>query len=334
MAELPLPTLLSPLSEPSDLAQTAAIMTQASVVSPRYLEIGAKLGRYEIKKLIGSGGMASVYLADDPLLGRTVALKTAHVPEDSEDVTVGLRFLREAEVLASLAHRNIVRIHDAGTQGETAFMVLEYMPGKTLHELLRETRPLPVQETARILVPICAALASAHSKGIVHLDLKPANIILHESSGSEEAKVLDFGVCFLDQIPQELDPGRSMRAGTPVYMAPEGLRREPLSASVDIFALGIVAIECLTGHNPFENAQSIPEILKIIDSHQFAGLDSAEIDEATRLTVLQAVDSDPARRQTNIADLGLMLLQSAPPAIARSYVDELSRLSSVFPTSD
>jgi serine/threonine-protein kinase len=222
---------------------------------------GTKLGRYEIRSHLGAGGMGDVYLARDTRLDRNVALKV--LPEEvAADPERMRRFEQEAKAASGLNHPNIITIYEIDRSGTTSFIATEYIEGSTLRERLR-VRPLPPETVIDIAIQVASALAAAHASGIVHRDIKPENVIVRSDS---IAKVLDFGLAKLTgrestegvdgDVPTQTqfrtDSGVVM--GTATYMSPEQARGQQVDARTDIFSLGVVLYELLTGHLPFEGS--------------------------------------------------------------------------------
>jgi serine/threonine protein kinase/WD40 repeat protein len=211
--------------------------------------IGLKLGRYAIIELLGAGGMATVYKAFDEILDRAVAIKIIRseaFPPNLKDQLLK-RFEREAKVLARLKHTHIVKVYDAGEHDGAPYLVLEYLPGGTFKDRLG--KPIPYQEAARTLVPMARALDYAHTCGVLHRDLKPANILMNEN---DEPVLTDFGIARLLTLDE--GPGLTMTGfgiGTPEYMAPEQGMGLDVDARADIYALGVVLYEAVTGRRPF-----------------------------------------------------------------------------------
>ncbi|MDL2336376.1 MAG: serine/threonine protein kinase [Pseudomonadota bacterium] len=206
------------------------------------------IGRYALKYQIGEGGLGTVYAAHDPLLSRVIAIKTLHVeiaPEQRESFNA--LFLNEARAAAGLSHPNIVTVFDAGISEGHAYIAMALLKGQDLRQL-REAgwRPSPAQ--AAVLVGrVADALAYAHRKGIVHLDIKPANIFM---VGRGQPCVLDFGIARITHR-RDAPPGSEIAAGSPYYMSPEQARQEPVDRRSDVFSLGVVLYELLTGSKPF-----------------------------------------------------------------------------------
>ncbi|TAK42889.1 MAG: serine/threonine protein kinase, partial [Betaproteobacteria bacterium] len=206
-----------------------------------------RFGRYLIVGELGRGAMGAVYRAIDPLIEREVAIKTLlpHLPED-EMVAVRERFLREARSAGRLNHPNIVTIFDVGEQDGVAYIAMELLEGRTLQQMLTESRRLPVATAADIAAQVADALDHALGFGIVHRDVKPANIMV---SASGRAKLADFGVAHL---PSASMTHTGAALGSPKYMAPEQVIGQPVDPRADIFSLGAVLYEMLTGRTPFE----------------------------------------------------------------------------------
>ncbi|MGB9724679.1 MAG: serine/threonine-protein kinase, partial [Chloroflexia bacterium] len=216
------------------------------------LQIGQSVGRYHIVEQLGEGGMATVYKAYDTRLEREVALKVirrgAFPPEQLERIL--RRFEREAKALARLTHPNIVGLIDYGEYEGSPYLVMEYLPGGTLKKLLeaRAGRPLPWEEAVRLLLPIARALHFAHRQGFIHRDVKPSNILITESG---EPMLSDFGIAKLLETEETTLTGTGVGVGTPEYMAPEqGLGRK-VDARADVYALGVVLYELVTGRKPY-----------------------------------------------------------------------------------
>ena len=200
------------------------------------------IGRYEIRDELGEGGMGTVYRAYDPTLGREVALKVLQPQLYREDPQFSMRFEREARTIASLEHSSIVSLYEFGEDGEWLYIVMRLMEGGTLRERL-EQGPLGLEETIAIVRRIGSALDKAHSRGIVHRDLKPGNILFDEDG---EAFLSDFGIVKAEDSTG-LKTRTGMALGTPHYMSPEQLDGKEVDGRSDIYSLGVVLYEMLSG---------------------------------------------------------------------------------------
>ncbi|PJF31935.1 MAG: hypothetical protein CUN51_03060 [Candidatus Thermofonsia Clade 1 bacterium] len=207
---------------------------------------GQRLGKFEILSVLGKGGMAVVYRARQADLGREVAIKVMKASlADSEDFLA--RFRREAHLIAQLDHPHIITIYEYGQEGDTVFLAMRLLTGGSLADRLRERGALSLDETSRITRQVASALTLAHSRGVIHRDLKPQNVLF---DSSDNAVLTDFGIAKVDNS-STLVTGTGIAIGTPSYMAPEQWRGEPVDLRIDIYALGLMLFEMLTGRLPF-----------------------------------------------------------------------------------
>lgn len=213
-------------------------------------------GRYQLKRLIGQGGMADVYEAEDLILGRTVAVKIMRSSLTGDPVYV-TRFHREASAAAALSHKNIVEIYDVGDEKDDYYIVMEYVPGQTLKELIHKRGALHYVEAVDIMKQVVSATAKAHAIGIIHRDLKPQNIMVTDSG---VVKIGDFGIASIQSLSQVTQTDTIM--GSLHYLAPEIARGEKATAQSDIYALGIVFYELLRGEVPFSGESPVNIALK------------------------------------------------------------------------
>ena len=229
---------------------------------------GTRLGPYEIGGLIGAGGMGQVYRARDPRLGRHIAIKTLSGAGAADPDRVR-RFETEARAAGTLDHPNLLVVYDVGREGAVSYIVSELLEGETLRERLRNGA-VPERQAIDYAVQIARGLAAAHERGIVHRDLKPENLLL---TRDRRVKILDFGVAKLirtsgaDEVTAVTDALTDLGVvvGTVGYMAPEQVRGEPIDHRADIFALGVVVHEMLSGTRPFQRdttAETLTAILK------------------------------------------------------------------------
>jgi len=224
------------------------------------------IGRYALKYQLGEGGLGTVYAAQDPLLSRLIAVKTLHVEiDESERAAFNAMFLNEARAAGGLNHAHIVTVFDAGVSDNRAYIAMELLKGRDLGQLRREGwRPTPTQ-AALIVRRVADPLGYAHSKGVIHRDVKPANIFM---IGRTQPKVLDFGIARIAHRQHEtLNRDADVAAGSPYYMAPEQARQEPMDRRADVFSLGVVLYELLTNEKPFRGA-NLDEITKAVLEHE------------------------------------------------------------------
>lgn len=217
--------------------------------------VGRTVDRYRVEEALGSGGMAVVYRAVHLNLEQPFALKALH-GEMASDHLIARRFEREAKVMSQLAHPNIVSVVDFGrTEGGLLYMVMEFVRGPTLGDVMRSSGPLPPTRVARLARQIALGLERAHRSGFVHRDLKPQNVmLLGEDDEEEHAKILDFGLVGLvepDTAAHTQLTTRGMFFGTPAYMSPEQISGEPVGPPSDLYALGVMMYAMLTGELPF-----------------------------------------------------------------------------------
>ena len=220
-----------------------------------------RIGRYDITAELGKGAMGVVYKATDPNIGRTVAIKTTRLDTHGLDAQDLLRrFKNEARSAGTLNHPNIVTIFDAGEQEGIFYIAMEYIEGQTLHDLLSQHRSLPVEKVIEIVRQVCAGLDYAHAHGVIHRDIKPANIML---AANGVVKVMDFGIA---------KTGGTMTAtgqvlGTPNYMSPEQVKGKTIDGRSDIFGVGVLLYEMLTGEKPFDGQNITTIIYKIVSEN-------------------------------------------------------------------
>lgn len=241
-----------------------ATVDPARVIIPDPLGPGGLVaGRFQIESLIGRGGFGRVYRAFDSKLERAVALKLLHRPEGiAERSQEVLRFEEEARSVARLDHPHIVTVHDAGLEGETPWMVMKLVAGSSLEDVLKKSGPMAPPQAVRLLTQIASALSHAHRRGIVHRDVKPSNILVEDREGTDHAWLTDFGLARLLAGSGLTEMGAIL--GTPSYMAPEQATAKRVDFRTDLFALGSVAVEMITGQPPFRGDSALAILQAII----------------------------------------------------------------------
>lgn len=269
-----------------------------------------KIGRYEILDEIGQGAMGTVYQARDPLIERTVAIKTvpiAHLQQEGADAEA--RFLREAQSAGRLSHPNIVTIYDVGEADGLAYIAMEYLPGATLRDVMHR-RPMPLDLALDTVTQMAEALAFAHEHGVIHRDIKPSNVVVTGQRG--RIKLTDFGIAHLVNS-DHTQTGQML--GSPRYMSPEQAMGREIDGRSDIFSLGAVFYEMLTGRYAFDG-DSLPAIL-------YRVINEAPVSASSLHPQLPA----------ELADVLMRMLDKNPQARpdARALVDALHALAPAAP---
>ena len=259
-------------------------------------------GRYEVKEIIGAGGMGVVYRAFDRELQEPIAIKTLK-PEAMAGGSAALdRFKQEIRLARRIAHRNVVRTYDLGEQNGMYYLTMEYVEGTSLKQLIVSRGKLPVAVTLTVGKQLCRALEVAHAEGVIHRDIKPQNIVV-EPSGF--LKVMDFGIARLANPPKGkglTEAGTSI--GTPDYMSPEQLSGAELDPRSDLYAAGVVLFECLTGRLPFEAETTWALVAKHLeeetpDPRKF----NAEVPPVLAAVILKAMAKNPADRYATATEM-------------------------------
>jgi serine/threonine-protein kinase len=275
-------------------------------------------GRYRVLHRVGSGGMADVVCAEDLQLGRKVAIKLLHrrFAQDEEFVE---RFRREASSAAGLQHPHVVAVYDRGAWDDTYYIAMEYLEGRTLKKLVQEEAPLAPARAIDLTIQILRAARFAHKRGIIHRDLKPHNVII---DGEGRAKVTDFGIAKAGASDMT-QTGSIM--GTAQYLSPEQAQGHSVSAPSDLYSVGIILYEMLTGRVPFEGESAVTIALKQVSEPPVPpSKHNPQVPPALEAVVLRALEKDPARRFGD-ADEFIAALEHAgqgilPPATAATSV--------------
>jgi serine/threonine-protein kinase len=287
--------------------------------------VGRKLGGFEIREMIGRGGMGVVYLARDTRLDRSVAIKSMP-PELQADSTARTRFGREAQLLATLNHPNIAVIYDIIEQEALGYLVLEYVPGQTLAERIAK-RPLKLEEALTIALQIAEAVAAAHEHDVIHRDLKPGNIKITPDG---RVKVLDFGLAkAIGGAPSEkpttvTQPGRVI--GTPAYMSPEQARGKSTDKRSDIWSFGCIIYQMLTGQLPFEGQTATEILARIIEREPDWEMLPQDTPSNIRVLLRRCLEKDPRSRLQHIGDAVIEIRETLSPPSAAPPTVSVTRL--------
>jgi serine/threonine protein kinase len=265
--------------------------------------------RYRIVALLGRGGMGEVYRAEDLKLSQVLAIKFLPQALSNDEATLA-RFHSEVRVARQVSHPNVCRVFDIGDADGVPFLTMEYVDGEDLSSLVRRIGRLPQDKAIEVSRQICAGLAAAHERGVVHRDLKPANVML---DGAGKARITDFGLAGIAANIQ----GAEVRAGTPAYMAPEQLAGKEVTFKSDIFSLGLVMYEVLTGRRAYE-ATTLPELMKTREEGTMTNPSAIvkDLDPLVERVILRCVEKDPAKRPASALQVAAALPGGDPLAAA------------------
>lgn len=310
--------------------------------------------RYRLGDVIGTGGMSEVYRATDSLLGRDVAIKMLR-PEMARDVNFRERFRKEAQNSGRLNHPNIVAVYDTGEADEDGmaipYIVMELVHGRTLRDLVREDGPLSPREAAQVLIPVAHALQASHDAGIIHRDVKPANIMI---TNTGQVKVMDFGIArALDDSTSAMTQTSAV-IGTAQYLSPEQAQGKPADARSDVYALGCVLYEAVTGHAPFEGETPFAVAYQHVQEEPNAPSESLDPDSLTPTervnldaVVLTSMAKDPMDRYQSAQEFGADLERMSSGNVTRaaqmhiaddepsahSQPEDSTRVAAVYPAT-
>jgi len=303
-------TLEPPASVPAASSSSVSHITSVSAVDEGRFIAGTLLGgRYRIIGLLGRGGMGEVYRATDMMLGQSVALKFLPV-EASSNPRLLERFHGEVRVARQVSHPNVCRVYDIGEIEGMPFISMEYVDGEDLAGLLTRIGRLPSDKALETARKLCAGLAAAHERGVIHRDLKPQNIMMNKRG---EVVIMDFGLAAIaDQLS-----GDEVRNGTPAYMAPEQLKGSEVTAKSDIYSLGLVLYEIFTGKKPFD-ARNVRQLIEMQESIHLPSMTStaADVDPMVEKVIRRCLDPDPAKRPATALLVAMALPGGDPLAAA------------------
>ena len=281
--------------------------------------------KYRIEQKLGQGGMGVVYRANHIFIDRPVAIKLLR-KEYLTDRTAIERFKLEARAAARIHHPNVTSILDFGVTNGNFYLVMEYLEGYSLRQQLKANGALSIKDTVKIAIQVCDALDAAHKSNIVHKDLKPDNIFINAKEAIEQVKVLDFGIAEILGKSSDIKQNSQLFAGTPHYMSPEQCQNDPVSPATDIYSLGVILFEMLTGQLPFTDNSAIKIVLKHLTSPPPKLTDIiATIPEDFDAIVAKALSKNPEKRYQTSSQL-LEDLQKAEKA----YDGDLANLQEVI----
>ena len=303
-------TFTCPICSAEHPLDTDKCPKEGMIIQPIFRLHGSVIdGKYEILRVLGSGGMGIVYEGRHTLIGRKIAVKLLF-PEIRASQESLARFQNEARIAASIAHKNIIDVFDMGTTTDKIpFIVMEYLLGYSLEQVLKLTTTMPFTMAVDILLEVLSALHAVHSRGIIHRDLKPDNIFLVEQAGGEDlVKVLDFCICYLRKTAAMQDAAVKTETGfllgSPLYMAPEqALSEEAIDHRADLYAVGVILYRMLTGGFPHEGSNYNQLIISIAMKDPVPPRQRApHISPAMEDLILRAIARDPERRFSSAAE--------------------------------
>src|SRR3989440_11432219 len=266
------------------------------------METVSKAGRYEIVGELGRGAMGIVYKAVDPVIGRTVAVKTIRLSEEGTGLTRAellQRFQTEARAAGLLTHPNIVVVYDAGEEDGQYYITMELVEGKSVQALIDDGHAFPLPRVLRIMEQACSALQYAHDRNVVHRDIKPANIML---TADDTVKVTDFGTAKILQFGTVSQTSHVM--GTPSYMSPEQVKGRAVDGRSDIFSLGVMLYEMVTREKPFPGQNITTVIYKIVNEEPVPPKRvDPSIHAGISAVVMRALAKDPDRRYQSCREM-------------------------------
>ncbi|MBS0447968.1 MAG: protein kinase [Proteobacteria bacterium] len=294
-------TLIAPPTRPRTVARIAAETLPGSAAAAAPPDGIRQVGRYQVMETLGRGGMATVFRARDPGIGRDLALKFLHVSL-CEDPEYRARFVGEAQAAGRLSHPNIVTVHDVGEIEGRPYMAMELLDGVSLAAEMQPGQPMPVRDVAAIGIQLACALDYAHARGIVHRDIKPGNLM--RLKGSDTIKVTDFGIAHIETTDSAHRTRVGDVLGTPQYMSPEQALGRKLDGRSDLFSAGIVLYQMLTGQRPFQGDSTVALAVNIAREEPVPiEKVRADLPASLRRVIERCLQKAPERRYQTGAEL-------------------------------
>ncbi|HYH84658.1 MAG TPA: protein kinase [Pyrinomonadaceae bacterium] len=295
-------------------------------------------GKYRIEEKIDEGGMGCVYRATHVLMEKTIAVKVLH-PALAADDNIVARFTREAKAASRISHPHAINVTDFGeADNGVVYLVMEYLRGRTLKDIIRSEGPMPLTRVVEIVRQVAGALEAAHTEGVVHRDLKSDNIMLEEAAGGDWAKVLDFGIAKIQQDVDKTDPGLTapnLIIGTPQYMSPEQCSQASrIDSRSDIYSFGVILFETLVGHVPFAGDSPTAIMMKHLQEPAPSVLgERKDLPASVGEVVARALAKRPEDRYQSATELSDALTAAAAEAPAPDIVPALDTGRIVVPTA-
>jgi serine/threonine-protein kinase len=265
--------------------------------------VAASIGKYEVLRLLGSGGMGTVYEARDPVLERRVAVKVL-AADLARQAELRERFMREAQAAGRLRHPNIVQVYDVGESNGRLFLAMEFVAGSDLERIIQDV-PLSIEWKLDLLRQVCEGLGHAHKHGVIHRDVKPANIRVTPTG---DVKIMDFGIALLQSATSLTK--RGLVLGSVHYISPEQVEGRPVDARADVFSVGAIAFELLSGKRPFE-AESVTAVMARVayGSADLSQLPRTPFSPGLEAIIMNALAHRPQDRYQSLEDLRADLLR-------------------------
>jgi len=281
--------------------------------------VGQQLGEYLVRRYIGSGGMGVVYEGQHLTIGRRVAIKFIREELAADPHARGL--LAEARAASAIRHHGIIDIFGFGQHpGLGQYLVMEYLEGRPLNELIQERAPLPLTQALMLLCEVLEALSAAHAEGVIHRDIKPNNIfVVRQSNGTEHIKVLDFGLAKRSATPEGTTPqtNAGMLVGTPQYMAPEQVLGDAVGPRTDLYAVGVIAFELLTGRRPFPGRSTLELVNHHLNTAPPAPSSLVQVPPEVDALVLRLLAKEPKQRPASANEVAHQLRALLQPREGR-----------------